>query len=92
MEHALDCPTLWTSIEAVLTCPITRQIMREPVVAADGVSYDRPALVRWLRHHSSVSPITRQPLSAEELYPNRGLAELIRIFRNHALEEGEEEI
>ena len=29
------------------TCPITRQLMRQPVIAADGHTYDRQAIETW---------------------------------------------
>ena len=40
------------------TCPITRALMRVPVIAADGHTYDRAGIERWLLHHSS-SPKVR---------------------------------
>jgi len=36
-------------------CPITRQIMLDPVVASDGMSYERLAVTRWLLQNS-ISP------------------------------------
>ena len=43
------------------TCPITRALMRVPVIAADGHTYCRAAIERWLLHHST-SPKTGEPL------------------------------
>ena len=40
-----------------LTCPITGELMHDPVVAADGVVYDRPAIEAWLEGHDT-SPRT----------------------------------
>ena len=80
-------------LDDILRCPILLDIMRDPVVAADGHTYDRQALLRWLQSHNSTSPITRQPLSPDQLYPNRFAAEVIaHYWRNHTLEEVEEEI
>ncbi len=29
-------------------CPITYQIFRDPVIAGDGYTYERAAIVRWI--------------------------------------------
>ncbi len=50
-------------------CPITGQPMKEPVVAADGHSYEKKAIARWLRT-SNISPMTGQELPHKELVPN----------------------
>ena len=38
-------------------CPITCEIMEDPVVAADGHTYERTAIAEWLEHHD-LSPLT----------------------------------
>ncbi|KAK3232765.1 hypothetical protein CYMTET_56893 [Cymbomonas tetramitiformis] len=58
-------------------CPITYEIMKDPVVAADGHTYESSAIVRWLQHHST-SPMTGQRLRTCELTPNFTLRSLIR--------------
>ena len=37
-------------------CPITYELYDEPVVCADGFSYEKRAIVRWLAKHST-SPL-----------------------------------
>jgi hypothetical protein len=49
-----------------LICPITLQVFRDPVVAADGRTYERAAIVQWISEHGT-SPFTRQPLDVNEL-------------------------
>ena len=58
------------------TCPITRALMRVPVIAADGHTYCRAAIERWLLHHST-SPKTGEPLEHRHLVPNHNLKRLI---------------
>lgn len=53
-------------------CPITGCPMVDPVVAADGHTYERNAIARWLRE-SDKSPMTGQVLVHKELVPNYGL-------------------
>ncbi len=50
-------------------CPISGQPMKEPVVAADGHTYEKKAITRWLRT-SNISPLTGQDLPHKELIPN----------------------
>ncbi len=58
--------------EAVWRCPITCERMCDPVVAADGYSYERSAIEAWLRVNAT-SPITRAPMASCALIPNRTL-------------------
>jgi len=59
-------------------CPITGQPMRRPVVAADGNTYERSAIRRWLRS-SDMSPLTGTALKHKDLIPNYML---ITSFQN----------
>lgn len=50
-------------------CPITGQPMIEPVVAADGHTYERYAIARWMET-SKISPLTGEELFHNKLVPN----------------------
>ncbi|CAF1067499.1 unnamed protein product [Rotaria sordida] len=63
----------------LLRCPITYELFDDPVLAPDGHTYGRHAIEQWIRSHGT-SPITRQPLSIEQLYPNRAVKELVDAF------------
>ena len=54
-RHAALVDALVTS--KGLFCPITQEAIVEPVVAADGHTYERLAIVRWLSDHHT-SPVT----------------------------------
>jgi len=58
-------------------CPITGFPMVDPVVAADGFTYERTAMARWLKT-SNKSPMTGNILIHKELVPNYGLLSNIR--------------
>ena len=67
-------------------CPITFEIMRDPVVAADGHTYEREALLRWLKG-SNNSPATGAPLANRTIIPNYCVKMLIReLHQPHARE------
>lgn len=61
-------------------CPITLQVMVDPVIALDGNSYERTAIFHWLQHHSE-SPINRIPMDTT-LIPNHNLRKLIEDWSN----------
>ena len=42
-------------------CPITQQVMKDPVTTIDGMAYERTAIETWLGSHST-SPATNLPL------------------------------
>ena len=47
--------------------------MVQPVVAADGITYERSAITAWLRTHSNQSPVTGELLRHGRLNPNTSL-------------------
>lgn len=53
-------------------CPITMDIMEDPVMTSDGHSYERYAIEEWFRTHDT-SPRTGQHLSSKVLIPNMAL-------------------
>ena len=58
-------------------CPITREIMIDPVSDNEGISYEREEIEEWLRRGNTTSPSTRQPLQLSDLRPNIALRKLI---------------
>ena len=59
------------------TCPITLEIMKDPVVDQQGISYERKAIEDWLDKGNSISPISRKPLKKEQLTSNLALKNMI---------------
>jgi STIP1 family protein 1 len=62
-----------------LCCKITMDIMRDPVITPDGISYERQVLLAHLSK-SQTDPFTRQPLTIADLRPNLGLKEAAGAF------------
>lgn len=57
----------------VARCPITRKPFKNPVVAADGHSYERVAILEHFREAGLVSPVTRTRLPTAMIFPNHSL-------------------
>jgi hypothetical protein len=53
-------------------CPITREIMLDPVSCTDGHSYERGGIERWLGSHNT-SPVTNATLTDTSITPNHAL-------------------
>lgn len=57
-------------VEHVLQrCPITYQRITDPVVAADGQTYEREAITQWMQQ-SDRSPFTNEPFAHKHLVSN----------------------
>ena len=60
-------------------CPITTEIMTDPVCTADGFTYERTAITEWLRTNDT-SPSTGDTLDSKALIPNHLVRSLLRAF------------
>lgn len=56
-------------------------VMKHPVLAADGFTYERAAIKKWLKT-SKNSPVTNAPLDSCILRPNLHVAELIHCLES----------
>jgi hypothetical protein len=64
------------SIPQEFICPISMDIMKNPVICEDGYSYDKTNILNWLKT-SSTSPMTREKMSLERILPNESLKNAI---------------
>jgi hypothetical protein len=69
-------------IVRALTCPITLELFIDPVLASDGHTYERSAIIEWIKHHHGTSPMTRQTVKIQELKPNRIVKQLADQYRS----------
>eukprot|EP00966_Prymnesium_polylepis_P024592 567336-Prymnesium_polylepis.1 len=61
-------------------CPITLHAMRDPVVACDGHTYERSALVHAFRKDHPTSPLTREPIRSALMYRNYALSSIMSTW------------
>jgi len=66
-------------IKKALKCPLTQQIMNEPVIISDGYSYEKKIIEEWLRRNC-VSPITGSQIKQDLIIPNLTLEKIIKIY------------
>ncbi len=68
-------------VKEALVCPLTHALPREPVVLADGHTYERAAAVEWLGAGHEGSPLSPcVPLAHRHVVPNVALAALVRVW------------
>lgn len=60
-------------------CPITGKIMRDPVLTADGYTYEREAIAKWLIYNDT-NPLTYELLVNKNLIPNHPVRNIIQDF------------
>ncbi|VAH54631.1 unnamed protein product [Triticum turgidum subsp. durum] len=67
-------------VPSYFVCPITLDVMRDPVTLPTSITYDRHAIHRWLRLAASC-PLTKLPVLPDcEPTPNHTLSRLIRSW------------
>ena len=78
----LDKKALLPKIPNQYLCPITKDIMQDPVVTSDGNTYEREYIESWLLFHDK-SPMTNETLPHKNLTPNIALKTLITDFKEN---------
>uniref|UniRef100_A0A1J3CJ85 RING-type E3 ubiquitin transferase n=1 Tax=Noccaea caerulescens TaxID=107243 RepID=A0A1J3CJ85_NOCCA len=58
-------------------CPISLEMMRDPVIVSTGQTYERTCIEKWLEAGHSTCPKTQQALTSTTLTPNYVLRSLI---------------
>lgn len=61
-------------------CPISLDMMRDPVVISTGQTYDRVSITLWIESGHNTCPKTGQTLANQELIPNHALRNLIAMW------------
>lgn len=61
-------------------CPISYELMDDPVIAPDGHTYER-TVIEGMIDRNAPSPFTREAMTKESLRPNHALRELITTWK-----------
>ncbi|CAN6195772.1 unnamed protein product [Urochloa humidicola] len=72
---AARCPD-WIRPDA-LQCPITLDLMTDPVTVSTGQTYDRASITRWIRAGCRTCPVTGERLRTADVIPNAALRGII---------------
>ncbi|CAL5432653.1 unnamed protein product [Camellia sinensis] len=85
MSHIRDCMVKLESFKAMngvpipsyFRCPLSLELMSDPVIVASGQTYDRTSIHKWLDNGLSICPETRQKFSHTNFIPNYTVKALI---------------
>jgi len=80
LQQVLENDEALRRVPDAYLCPITYEIMIDPVICSDGHSYSRAAIEKWLRR-SNRSPKTNLELQHRILTPNYALRAAIESFQ-----------
>ncbi|KAL8094979.1 hypothetical protein AgCh_036472 [Apium graveolens] len=68
-------------VPSYFLCPISLEIMKDPVILSTGITYDRMSIEKWIfLRKNNTCPVTKQLLSDTELTPNHTLRRLIQAW------------
>lgn len=62
-------------------CPITRELMDDPVETSTGHTFERSAIEKWFADGNNLCPKTLMPLNTSVLQPNRALRQSIEEWK-----------
>jgi F-box/WD-40 domain protein 7 len=66
-------------------CPVSMELMSDPVIVATGHTYDRSCIQKWLDQGNRTCPVTGMRLRHLELMPNHALRNAIQVSGSDAV-------
>ncbi|TDH67517.1 hypothetical protein CCR75_009647 [Bremia lactucae] len=69
-----------TQMMDIFHCPLSLELMDDPVTTPDGNTYDRIMIEQHLEINGCFDPLTRAPLMKSQLHPNRALKQLMELL------------
>ncbi|XP_009789261.1 U-box domain-containing protein 21-like [Nicotiana tabacum] len=78
------------TIPSHFLCPISLDLMKDPVTLCTGISYDRENIEKWMEARNSTCPVTNQVLRNYDLIPNHTIRKMIQDWcvenKNYGIE------
>lgn len=66
------------AIPSHFMCPISLDLMKDPVILSTGITYDRESIEKWIDGGNFSCPATKQDLTSFDLIPNHALRRMIQ--------------
>lgn len=61
-------------------CPISLDLMKDPVILSSGITYDRENIERWVEAGNKTCPVTNQVLQSFGQIPNHAIRKMIQSW------------
>lgn len=69
---------LMTMIPNHFRCPISLDLMKDPVTLSTGITYDRENIEKWIEDGNQTCPVTNQVLRSFDQIPNHSIRKMIQ--------------
>lgn len=66
------------TIPSHFRCPVSLDLMKDPVTLSTGITYDRESIEKWIESGNETCPVTNQVLLTFELIPNHSIRKMIQ--------------
>ncbi|GJW50461.1 U-box domain-containing protein 21-like protein [Tanacetum coccineum] len=73
-------------------CPISLDLMKDPVTLSTGITYDRESIEKWIRDGNQTCPVTNQVLTNFDKIPNHMIRRMIQDWCVENRDQGVERI
>ncbi|XP_047311309.1 U-box domain-containing protein 21-like [Impatiens glandulifera] len=80
-------PEMELSIPPHFRCPISLDLIKDPVTVSTGITYDRESIEKWTESGNRTCPVTKQQLRNLDQIPNHAIRKMIQSWcvENRAL-------
>ncbi|RDY07499.1 U-box domain-containing protein 21, partial [Mucuna pruriens] len=59
-------------------CPVTLDMMKDPVTVSTGITYDRDSIEKWIESGNRTCPVTKTELTSFDMIPNHAIRRMIQ--------------
>ncbi|XP_020202551.1 U-box domain-containing protein 21 [Cajanus cajan] len=59
-------------------CPVTLDMMKDPVTVSTGITYDRDSIEKWIESGNRTCPVTKTELTNFDMIPNHAIRRMIQ--------------
>ncbi|TKY47381.1 U-box domain-containing protein 21 [Spatholobus suberectus] len=59
-------------------CPVSLELMKDPVTLSTGITYDRVSIEKWIEGGNKTCPVTNQALTTFDIIPNHAIRRMIQ--------------
>ncbi|CAA7055736.1 unnamed protein product [Microthlaspi erraticum] len=76
--------TSWSESEPEITippeflCPVSIDLMKDPVIISTGITYDRTSIEKWIESGNNTCPVTNTILTTHDQIPNHTIRKMIQ--------------
>ncbi|KAK9277102.1 hypothetical protein L1049_006641 [Liquidambar formosana] len=77
-QHEHENGNMELTIPSHFQCPISLELMKDPVTLSTGITYDRQSIETWIEGGNHTCPSTKQELRSLEPIPNHAIRKMIQ--------------